>query len=378
MTGLALALAPAAILAVAGVRGSRATARALRAMARRTLASGICGEKPEFFHVTVARSMPGIVAHGLVPPAERGEIVSTFGERLAPWVADKVFLTVGEEGISIWEDNWLVSDSDLSIDDLVVLRVRPEAGIERFVRVDEKARSDVGDDCAFYVKRRIPPEHLDFFDRNRLGWHPLSGWAARRASPSGGRNVVAPSGYHRTALARRGASVPLRVVQERFPEWLGGSVLDYGAGRGADCKVLSRRGRAACYDPHHPDPKMRRRPAGTFGIVMLSYVLNVLPPKPRAQALREAARHVAVSGHLVVAVRGKDESAWAQVRSSWSKCEDGYVQRDAAGSVERFQRFFTPAELRAYCRRVLGAAFVEEPGLVAPSGTAMMALRRVR
>jgi len=189
------------------------------------------------------------------------------------------------------------------------------------------------------------------------------GWAA------GSPNVIAPSGYDQTAMARTGPSAPVQHLRAHAPQLLRGRLLDFGSGRGADAKAL----RATPYDPHHPDAAVRKRPTGRFDTVLATYVLNVLPKAERHAALREASAYVKPGGHLVLAVRPQAEVA-ATV-AGWSRNGDGHQIIGEDGARDRFQRGYTADQLAAEVRAVLGPGFtpVRLPAL---SGSVVGAWRR--
>lgn len=154
-----------------------------------------------------------------------------------------------------------------------------------------------------------------------------------------------PAEYHPTAIARGEASAPVRHLWTHARGLFRGTVLDYGCGRGADVAALRARG----YDPWHPDPAMRREPTGQFGTVLLTYVLNVLPPRPRVAALVRAAARVRPGGYLAVTVR--PESDVRDTTAAWPRHADGRKKGD------HFQRGYTDASLTRELDRALGDAF---------------------
>ena len=185
----------------------------------------------------------------------------------------------------------------------------------------------------------------------------------------GAANVIAPSGYDQTAMARTGPSAPAQHLRAHAPQLLRGRLLDFGSGRGADAKAL----RATPYDPHHPDAAVRKRPTGTFDTVLGIYVLNVLPKAERHAALRESAAYVKRGGHLVLAVRPQAEVA-ATV-TGWSRNGDGHQRMGEDGARDRFQRGYTPDQLDREVHAVLGAGFTPVP-LPALSGSVVGVWRR--
>ena len=187
----------------------------------------------------------------------------------------------------------------------------------------------------------------------------------------GSPNTVTPAGFDRTAMSRSEPSAPVRHLQTHAPALLQGRILDFGSGQGVDAKALG----ATAYDPHHPSARVRTLPKGPFDTVLGLYVLNVLPPTERAAALRLAASAVKPGGSLVLAVRpSADVASTAQ---GWTRHKDGHQVMGTDGTRDRFQRGFSPAQLRQYATRTLGGAFspVDVPAL---SGSVLLVLRRAR
>lgn len=187
----------------------------------------------------------------------------------------------------------------------------------------------------------------------------------------GSPNTVTPAGFDRTAMSRSEPSAPVRHLQTHAPALLQGRILDFGSGQGADAEALG----ATAYDPHHPSARVRTLPKGPFDTVLGLYVLNVLPPTERAAALRLAASAVKPGGSLVLAVRpSADVASTAQ---GWTRHKDGHQVMGTDGTRDRFQRGFSPAQLRQYATRTLGGAFspVDVPAL---SGSVLLVLRRTR
>lgn len=143
---------------------------------------------------------------------------------------------------------------------------------------------------------------------------------------------------HKTALHRVALSRPMATALGDGLLTKDRSIFDYGCGRGADMKLLDRRGyKIAGWDPHY-FPKSERTGAD---IVNLGYVLNVIEdPKERRDALTAAfglARKL-----LIVAVR-VDNSL-----QSDTEMEDGVVT-----TIKTFQKLFSQVELKDYVKSVL-------------------------
>jgi hypothetical protein len=193
----------------------------------------------------------------------------------------------------------------------------------------------------------------------------------RRKRKRGAANTTS-TGYHVTAIGTSGASAPLRHLLSSRPSWVKGKVLDFGTGRGRDCKALKKRGiSVSCYDPHHPKPSMTQLPSGRFGLVLATYVVNVLPPKERRAAIRRMGSKVAPKGRLVVAARGCGDAGGRQTAASWTKHADGHQDDDG-----RFQRFFGPEELASQVKAALGSGWTRCELPQGDRGFAMTAWRR--
>lgn len=223
--------------------------------------------------------------------------------------------------------------------------------------------------------------HADYFVPIRgLGgrrkWYalgrPVSPQISRllEGKSKGSRSVTTAQGFHRTAIARTGPSAPRRAWEQAG--LLGGRVLDYGSGRGADCEATATR----CYDPHHPDPKVRKAPSGDYDAVTLTYVLNVLPPDERKRTLQAAAKRVRRGGRLLVAVRGQSDGGHQAAQAGWERHADGFVQRGADGAVQRFQRFYTDGQLAREVGKTLTGRWRRVEGPSAPSGSVMQVWAR--
>lgn len=154
---------------------------------------------------------------------------------------------------------------------------------------------------------------------------------------------------HRTALTRYALSTPMQALWRHG--FLDGqhSIFDYGCGRGDDLRALTGRGLdARGWDPYFA-PDGERVEAD---VVNLGFVLNVIEDVgERDEALRRAwalTRKLLVVGVLIGG------------RSAYERCRlfrDGVLT--ARGT---FQKYYTPAELRAHLEGSLG----REPIALAP------------
>lgn len=246
----------------------------------------------------------------------------------------------------------------------------PDNALSRWTKQDWRTRS--GGESLQTGERYLPAAAFDLLTPAEVGattrakraglargqqFTPQPPNIARKTKKAreGAANVIAPSGYDQTAMARTGPSAPVQHLRAHAPALLRGRLLDFGSGRGADAKAL----RATPYDPHHPDAAVRKRPTGTFDTVLAVYVLNVLPKAERHAALREAASYVKRGGHLVLAVRPQAEVA-ATV-THWSRNGDGHQLVGEDGARDRFQRGYTPDQLAREVRAVLGDTFAPVP-----------------
>lgn len=99
---------------------------------------------------------------------------------------------------------------------------------------------------------------------------------------------------HLTAIKRKTLSSPAQWL--RSQGLLKGRVLDYGAGRGQDARLLD----AEAYDPwFYPD-----MPKGKFDTIICNYVLNVLPDVcDRCDVLKSMRKLIKKSGSIYISVR---------------------------------------------------------------------------
>lgn len=142
---------------------------------------------------------------------------------------------------------------------------------------------------------------------------------------------------HRTALVRKGPSLPARMAVGLRPRPR--SIFDFGCGRGADIEFFRSKGiEADGYDPYwRPrDPKII--PAD---LVTCIYVLNVITPSERVRVLKEIRGVLREGGEVLVAVRSRSDVEKRAGRLGWRKYSDGYLTK-----AETFQRGFTPTELK--------------------------------
>ena len=135
-----------------------------------------------------------------------------------------------------------------------------------------------------------------------------------------------PLEYDRTAIHRDRPSLPAERLLEplllsvieldaQIP-----TILDFGCGRGADLAWLRRLGwQAEGYDPSFDRPM----PAGLFGVVFCSYVLNVIPREERPGVVAEVAGKLERGGLALVVVRAPRSVREAAARGGWPRDADG-------------------------------------------------------
>jgi hypothetical protein len=126
-------------------------------------------------------------------------------------------------------------------------------------------------------------------------------------------------------------------------------LLDYACGWGRDVALYAARAiKAEGYDVW-PGFGRSSPPSGLFGLVALTYVVNVLDAEPaRAEVVRAAARYLAPAGRLVVTARSPDEVAYAARRGAWAPHADGWWSNPARGC---FQRGIPAQEIVAWGER---------------------------
>jgi DNA phosphorothioation-associated putative methyltransferase len=146
---------------------------------------------------------------------------------------------------------------------------------------------------------------------------------------------------HLTALVRTTLSAPIQLLlKQGLLE--GGSLFDYGCGRGSDLSGLGELGiQSAGWDPYYlPDAVLR-----SADVVNLGFVINVIEdPVERREAL---ARAWSLADRLLVVS--------AMIASEGS--EQGLPYADGIITSRRtFQKYYTQAELRDYITSTLNVA----------------------
>jgi hypothetical protein len=154
----------------------------------------------------------------------------------------------------------------------------------------------------------------------------------------------------KTAIHRRGPSSPAKILEKFIREVGCKSILDYGCGYGEDVKFYRSIGlMAEGYDPYAPFG-WNKKPLGTFDLVTVTFVLNVLPNSwERLQVVQKAAKHVSDNGFLVVTSRSPMEIAREASTKSWKPFNDGYWSHEGRGT---FQHGLSTEEIIVLATRV--------------------------
>ena len=146
---------------------------------------------------------------------------------------------------------------------------------------------------------------------------------------------------HNTAMARAYESrIAQFVIKNLITEDIT-SILDYGCGAGRDCIAYSEAGLISDgWDPSFNT----RAPVGSWDIVSLTYVLNVIPSQvERLHTLKAAFNRVAPGGLLVVATRTEGNLRKLAAKNNWMPSGDGYI---TSQSRKTFQKGYNNNELK--------------------------------
>jgi DNA phosphorothioation-associated putative methyltransferase len=113
-------------------------------------------------------------------------------------------------------------------------------------------------------------------------------------------------------------------------------ILDYGCGRGGDVSILRERGvNVTGYDPYGP-AEVSEPPVGTFDVVTLLYVLNVIPTLPeRIAALTCAWTFVRAGGRMIVVSRTDTEIRREATLNGWKPVGDGFLSSPSKGTFQK-------------------------------------------
>ncbi|MBV9023106.1 MAG: DNA phosphorothioation-associated putative methyltransferase [Streptomycetaceae bacterium] len=155
-----------------------------------------------------------------------------------------------------------------------------------------------------------------------------------------------------TAISRSGLSVPARQAVVDGQILPGGTVLDYGCGRGEDVRALRHIGcEAVGWDPfYQPDVRLEPCP-----VVLLTYVLNVIEDTSERRRTLQRAWELA-GAVLIVSAR----LTWERSKVNGEEFGDGLLTRR-----KTFQHLYGASELRAYVEDVTGVRAVSAaPGII--------------
>lgn len=194
---------------------------------------------------------------------------------------------------------------------------------------------------------------IDMAPVRPTGPRRVSGSTAPVGAPS--REPPTSIHPHRTAISRRSASRPAQELHRTglLRTWQVRSILDFGCGHGRDVAFFRGLGYLADgYDPHAPFG-YSVRPDRQYDLVMLVFVLNVLESAlDRLCAIREASRHLADRGRLLIVTRSAKQIGREAEARAWPAHGDGFLSNPQRGM---FQHGLSQTELEA---------LVETAGLV--------------
>jgi len=145
-------------------------------------------------------------------------------------------------------------------------------------------------------------------------------------------------------MRRKKASRPILDLLASGEIHKGSSILDFGCGRGEDVKHLRKLGyKAKGYDPHKAFG-YSRLPKGHYGVVAMTYVINVIPKMiDRVDTIWEALSKVEHGGLLFIASRSRSEVEREAKKNRWLK--DGAGYRTRAGTYQMGHSFRSLLEL---------------------------------
>ena len=103
---------------------------------------------------------------------------------------------------------------------------------------------------------------------------------------------------HRTAITRKGPSIPARRLYKDGR--LQGRVLDYGCGRGTDSEYYGIQG----WDPYY---RAEPHPSGKYDTILCTYVLCILPPGEESKVISDIEALLKPGGRAYITVRNDIE-----------------------------------------------------------------------
>lgn len=132
---------------------------------------------------------------------------------------------------------------------------------------------------------------------------------------------------HKTAITRKTTSVPFKYYQSQC--LIDDDSLDFGCGKGFDCDTLKIDG----FDPYYR-PELKK---DKYHTVFCNYVLNVLPPDERKQAIEKI--FSIATKKVVISVRSYKDIKHNK-KDSWVPVADGFLT-----TAKTFQKGFCASDL---------------------------------
>lgn len=193
--------------------------------------------------------------------------------------------------------------------------------------------------------------------------------AAKTAAKELSRTLPPIENSRLTQIATTGGSYE-KAARKLAEEGVSGKVIDYGAGRGHGAQAI----KADSFEPYpqgwsptYTNPS--DIPDSSYsGLVNLN-VLNVLPPDVREQVVREMGRVLEPQGVGIISTRGRDVMSAKGVPGP-----EPMSLVIGEGDRARYQKGFTPQELRDFVSNTLGPRFEVSPTNI---GQASVILRRL-
>jgi hypothetical protein len=150
----------------------------------------------------------------------------------------------------------------------------------------------------------------------------------------------------RTAICRKSPSKPLKILARKG--LIQGCVLYYGRGKDFPGVDLIREVVGNNYVDFDPaDQNVVEIPThyhwhSRFDTVLSIYVLNVLDPGKRCEAISDVWNFLKTGGTAYFAVRGKGDSAFKSANKKWTPKWDGFIT-----GIHTFQKFYSVEEFTA-------------------------------
>jgi len=159
---------------------------------------------------------------------------------------------------------------------------------------------------------------------------------------------------HKTAIARSSPSPAAKLIGDgTLARRLGGirirRILDYGCGRGRDVEYLRSVGFDVEGYDSYPPFGFDTPPSGSFDLVSLVFVVNILPNCwERLQVVKQAAKHLGPGGYVLLVARSPKAIEMEARPKEWKQHNDGYWSHEGKGT---FQRGITTQEMIALVER---------------------------